>query len=244
MSEPNQSKKGLLKKYFGQTSLYEEVCEKLSMNRHWPFDDYGPFFELEFVNPEFYSSVVSLFFSAALITICTVCTISDGFRIPFFGLTHSDLSFVPFILLPLYSFHKIVNIITYWKERQLSIRKLDNWYEFKIGDNVVHEGDLSDLYIRLEALQCTNNCSYYRLVLNGYKVEKYKLTSLSKRKDALDRIGRMIARRINLNYFDSSDISNKNVIRHVEAGQLRVEPKQPKQSNFMKRASMMADGFF
>lgn len=99
--------------------------------------------ELEFVNPEFYSSVVSLFFSAALITICTVCTISDGFRIPFFGLTHSDLSFVPFILLPLYSFHKIVNIITYWKERQLSIRKLDNWYEFKIGDNVVHEGDLS-----------------------------------------------------------------------------------------------------
>ena len=46
------------------------------------------------------------------------------------------------------------------------------------------------------------------------------------------------------NYFDSSDISNKNVIRHVEAGQLKVEPKQPKQSNFMKRPSMMADGFF
>ena len=51
----------------------------------------------------------------------------------------------------------------------------------------------------------TNNKTYYRLILNGYLVEKYILTSLTERKDALDRIGRMIARRINLNYFDCSD---------------------------------------
>jgi hypothetical protein len=37
-------KKSIFKKFFASSSFYEEVCEKISENKHWPFEDYGPFF--------------------------------------------------------------------------------------------------------------------------------------------------------------------------------------------------------
>lgn len=66
------------------------------------------------------------------------------------------------------------------------------------------------------------------------------MTSLTERKDALDRIGRMIARRININYFDCTDVSNKNVIRHVEAGITNKVPDDPKRFT-TKRPSVMVE---
>ena len=68
-------------------------------------------------------------------------------------------------------------------DRQLAIKKMQNTYEFKIGESVTHEGDLrydflafdakrdsSDLYIRIEALDGADGKLFYRLILNGYKV--------------------------------------------------------------------------
>jgi len=49
----DQPKKSFFKKFFGQTSFYEEVCEKLSENKHWPFEDYGPFFERDLIHQNF-----------------------------------------------------------------------------------------------------------------------------------------------------------------------------------------------
>jgi len=235
------AKKGWFKKYFGQTSGYEEVCDYLGENKHWPFDDYGPFFELEFVNPKFYRAAVWLFVKFVFLASCMI-----SFLVSSPG--SYDFYFIPFLIIPSSMYHNILNIICYWNERQLCIRKLESWYEFKIGEDVIHEGDLSDLYIRLEALNCTNNKTYYQLVLNGYMVEKYILTSLTMKQDALDRIGRMIARRINLNYFDCSDISNKNVIRHVEARVVNKveEERQQRLISMQKRISMKGSalGFF
>ena len=48
--------------------------------------------------------------------------------------------------------------------------KLQKTYEFRRGDRMIHKGDLSDLYIRLESHPCTNGKTYYTLVLDGFMV--------------------------------------------------------------------------
>ena len=94
------------------------------------------------------------------------------------------LNFIYLLFCPLIFMHSLINIATYWAPRTIIVSKSGRWYEFRkgqlellgtvckhfLGEMLIHKGDLSDLYIRLEAERCTNGVTYYRLVLNGFMV--------------------------------------------------------------------------
>ena len=46
-----------------------------------------------------------------------------------------------------------------------------------------------------------------RLTLNGFHVEEQEITSMSTNEAALRKLGRIISDRLNINYFDSEDVS-------------------------------------
>jgi len=48
-----------------------------------------------------------------------------------------------------------------------------------------------------------------RIVLNGLNVEEQDLTTLSVNKSALEHLAKKMTYRININYFDSEEISNR-----------------------------------
>lgn len=48
-----------------------------------------------------------------------------------------------------------------------------------------------------------------RLILGGYKVEQFWLTGITKNPNVIEKIGKKIAHRINLNFFHSEDSSNR-----------------------------------
>ncbi|CBY16225.1 unnamed protein product [Oikopleura dioica] len=207
----NRSERTFFKQLIRSEELHEEIFQRLTTNKFWPFHDYGPFFELEYTNPNYYKAVVQFILWTVVVVIRGISHAVNKDR-----LTWSDLHFFFYLLIPTWIIYKLFDIIRYWDYRQLAIRKMQNTYEFKIGDTVTHEGDLSDIYIRIEALDGADGKLFYRLILNGYNIEKYILTTMTDKKDDLDKIGRLIARRINLNYFDCNDISSKNVVRHIE----------------------------
>merc|ERR1712167_344194 len=118
------------------------------------------------------------------------------------------------------------------------------------GETLIHKGDLSDLYVRLEAERCTNGVTYYRLVLNGFMCEKHPLSRFTEKHECLDKIGRLICRRNNLNFFDAPDVSTRNIIRHVEEGTTRKtnrttatkrKRKLSSDSGDLRRHSVMVD---
>ena len=37
----NQKPKKFVKKLLGTNSIYEDFCDNISENKHWPFEDYG-----------------------------------------------------------------------------------------------------------------------------------------------------------------------------------------------------------
>ena len=47
----------------------------------------------------------------------------------------SDLYFIPFLLIPLQIYHSVLDMAHYWHDRQICIRKLESWYEFKVVKN-------------------------------------------------------------------------------------------------------------
>ena len=57
-----------------------------------------------------------------------------------------------------------------------------------------------------------------------------------------DKMGRLISRRNQLNFFDSKDISTRNVIRHVEEGttrRLNRASRPPKKKHQQRESSAM-----
>jgi len=133
-----------------------------------------------------------------------------------------ELAFIYLLICPLIIAAALINIVRYWEQRSVTISKIQKTYEFRRGETLVHKGDLSDLYVRLESHPCTNGKTYYMLVLNGFMCEKYSLARApTDERDVLDKMGRLITRRNQLNYFDSVDVSTRNIIRHVEEGTSR-----------------------
>nr|XP_014353231.1 PREDICTED: transmembrane protein 249 isoform X2 [Latimeria chalumnae] len=55
---------------------------------------------------------------------------------------------------------------------------------------------------------------YYKLILNGYKMEEFEICGLTDKHEALEVMGNKMAERLHLNYFDYKDQSTKHLIRH------------------------------
>ena len=85
------------------------------------------------------------------------------------------MAFVYTLLCPLAGAHAALNLVRYWDGRSITVSKSMKTYEFRRGAELVHKGDLSDLYVRLEMRPCTNGKAYYKLVLDGFMVIFWKL---------------------------------------------------------------------
>ena len=102
----------------------------------------------------------------------------------------------------------------YWEERTFILYGNDRQYELYRGDKLVYRGHYHNIYIRLVAQKSHGGDTYYHVELNGYQVDKQVLTSTSTKMMKLRKLGRRLAGRLNLNYFDFMEKSRHHIIRH------------------------------
>ncbi|XP_071941114.1 cation channel sperm-associated auxiliary subunit TMEM249-like [Antedon mediterranea] len=103
---------------------------------------------------------------------------------------------------------------TYKAIRKITLDMANSRYEFRINNRLIYRGHVHNIYIRLVGQNSGAGDVYYKVVLNGYHSEELPLTSSTVRKEKLEKLGKRLAARLNLNYFDWLDKSTKHVIRH------------------------------
>lgn len=105
-------------------------------------------------------------------------------------------------------------MITSYQKRTYVIDNNESMYEFYIGEKLIYRGHLHNVYIRLTAVNSGGATWHYCVVLNGYMVEEESLTPTSTRREHLARMGRRLAQKLDVNFFDCSDKARTHVIRH------------------------------
>ncbi|XP_014353230.1 cation channel sperm-associated auxiliary subunit TMEM249 [Latimeria chalumnae] len=105
-------------------------------------------------------------------------------------------------------------VLTSASKRRLIVDHIHGNYKFYIRQGLVHKGFLHNIYIRLVAQRTGQGKMYYKLILNGYKMEEFEICGLTDKHEALEVMGNKMAERLHLNYFDYKDQSTKHLIRH------------------------------
>ncbi|XP_078488994.1 cation channel sperm-associated auxiliary subunit TMEM249-like [Ciona intestinalis] len=133
----------------------------------------------------------------------------------------NELFDTAFILMFLWS----LRLISYnWQKRRIVLEKDGENYFFYVGGKLVYKGDIHNIYFRLRSQCSSNGSTYYRLVLNGYHVEEYEITSMTTNKPVLEQLAKRLAFRLNINYFDSEDVSIGHIVRHVNPQTFYLKP--------------------
>ncbi|KAM5315108.1 cation channel sperm-associated auxiliary subunit TMEM249 [Glossophaga mutica] len=91
-------------------------------------------------------------------------------------------------------------------------------YNFSIQGHTVFQGPLHLLYVRLALSSDAYGRCFFQLVLCGHKLEPLVLVQLSDRYEQMEFLGRHIARKLNINYFDCLTTSYRHVVRHWPLG--------------------------
>ncbi|XP_072110543.1 cation channel sperm-associated auxiliary subunit TMEM249-like [Mobula birostris] len=106
-------------------------------------------------------------------------------------------------------------VLTSSGRRRLIISLNENEYEFYIRHHLEHKGPLHEIYIRLRSQKTGQGVLYYRLILNGPHIELLNLTGtkLTQNAEKLEKLGLRLATKLNLNYFDCSDVSTRHNIK-------------------------------
>uniref|UniRef100_A0A8C8RGC7 Transmembrane protein 249 n=1 Tax=Pelusios castaneus TaxID=367368 RepID=A0A8C8RGC7_9SAUR len=100
-------------------------------------------------------------------------------------------------------------------KRHLVINHSRGCYQIYIKRRLWAEGPLHQIYVRLSAQQDAYGKLFYSLIINGYGLEVLALASQSDKYEQMEFLGRRIARKLNLNYFDYLDVSGRHIIRHA-----------------------------
>ncbi|KAM9165661.1 cation channel sperm-associated auxiliary subunit TMEM249 [Pangshura tecta] len=99
-------------------------------------------------------------------------------------------------------------------KRHLVINHVQGCYQIYIKGRLWEEGPLHQIYVRLTAQTDAYGKRFYSLIINGHGLEGLALASLSDKYEHMEFLGRRIARKLKLNYFDYLDVSARHVIRH------------------------------
>ncbi|XP_020851048.1 cation channel sperm-associated auxiliary subunit TMEM249 [Phascolarctos cinereus] len=102
--------------------------------------------------------------------------------------------------------------------RRLVLNHTRGMYHFSIHGHTVYQGPLYRIYIRLALRSDAYGKCFFQLVLCGYKLEPLVLVKLSEHYQQLEFLGRHIARKLNINYFDCMAVSYRHVVRHWPLG--------------------------
>uniref|UniRef100_A0A452I4R5 Transmembrane protein 249 n=1 Tax=Gopherus agassizii TaxID=38772 RepID=A0A452I4R5_9SAUR len=99
-------------------------------------------------------------------------------------------------------------------KRHLVINHVQGCYQIYIKRRLWEEGPLHQIYVRLTAQTDAYGKCFYSLIINGHGLEVLVLANLSDKYEHMEFLGRRIARKLKLNYFDYLDVSTRHVIRH------------------------------
>ncbi|XP_008252246.2 cation channel sperm-associated auxiliary subunit TMEM249 [Oryctolagus cuniculus] len=102
--------------------------------------------------------------------------------------------------------------------RRLVLNHTHGLYHFSIRGRTVCQGPMNLIYVRLALSSDAYGRCFFRLVLCGHKLEPLVLVQLSERYEQMEYLGRHIARKLNINYFDYLVTSYRHVVRHWPLG--------------------------
>ncbi|OBS67202.1 hypothetical protein A6R68_04294, partial [Neotoma lepida] len=102
--------------------------------------------------------------------------------------------------------------------RRLVLNHTRGMYHFSIRGRTVCQGPMHLVYVRLALSSDAYGRCFFQLVLCGHKLEPLVLVQLSERYEQMEFLGRHIARKLNINYFDYLASSYRHVIRHWPLG--------------------------
>ncbi|CAK9300453.1 unnamed protein product [Gordionus sp. m RMFG-2023] len=86
-------------------------------------------------------------------------------------------------------------------------------YTYIRCNNIIYQGALNEVYIRLEHTKFSSKL-YYVIKIGGHRIKPIYLCKASCNLKALKIFATQIALRLNLNYFDFTDSSTEHIIRH------------------------------
>ncbi|XP_008832758.1 transmembrane protein 249 [Nannospalax galili] len=102
--------------------------------------------------------------------------------------------------------------------RRLVLNHTLGIYHFSICGRTVCQGPMHLVYVRLALSSDAYGRCFFQLVLCGHKLEPLVLVQLSEHYEQMEFLGRHIARKLNINYFDYLASSYRHVIRHWPVG--------------------------
>ncbi|XP_052604102.1 cation channel sperm-associated auxiliary subunit TMEM249, partial [Peromyscus californicus insignis] len=102
--------------------------------------------------------------------------------------------------------------------RRLVLNHTRGMYHFSISGRTVCQGPMHLVYVRLTLSSDAYGRCFFQLVLCGHKLEPLVLVQLSERYEQMEFLGRHIARKLNINYFDYLAASYRHVVRHWPLG--------------------------
>nr|KAF6405789.1 transmembrane protein 249 [Rousettus aegyptiacus] len=98
--------------------------------------------------------------------------------------------------------------------RRLVLNHTRGMYHFSIQGRTVCQGPMHLVYVRLaRSFDAYGKC-FFQLVLCGHKLEPLVLVKLSERYEQMEFLGRHLAWKLNINYFDCLATSYRHVVRH------------------------------
>lgn len=138
--------------------------------------------------------------------------------------------YIVFNLIVFFSFFS--SAVRDWQARTVVVDSWRAMYEFYKGDRLIYRGHLHNVYIRLKGVSSGGGDTYYSVVLCGYQVDEEPITSSTTQHDRLAKLGRRLAHKLNLNFFDHQDKSRYHVIRHRCPYKDSEEDGKPNQDSY------------
>ncbi|XP_055143647.1 cation channel sperm-associated auxiliary subunit TMEM249 isoform X4 [Symphalangus syndactylus] len=105
-------------------------------------------------------------------------------------------------------------VISSLPRRRLVLNHPRGVYHFSIQGRTVCQGPLHLIYVRLALSSDAYGRCFFQLVLGGHRLEPLVLVQLSEHYEQMEYLGRYIARKLNINYFDYLATSYRHVVRH------------------------------
>ncbi|XP_054375296.2 cation channel sperm-associated auxiliary subunit TMEM249 isoform X1 [Pongo abelii] len=105
-------------------------------------------------------------------------------------------------------------VISSLPQRRLVLNHTRGVYHFSIQGRTVCQGPLHLVYVRLALSSDAYGRCFFQLVLGGHRLEPLVLVQLSEHYEQMEYLGRYIARKLNINYFDYLATSYRHVVRH------------------------------
>ena len=171
--------------------------------------DLNPVYPFEEVE---YNIFVLTVKSARFTLAATLCAITAACTVLIFVSAGSLNEYVIFPLLVFLGF--MCQAIWAWEERTYVLDSNEKMYEFYRGNKLIYRGHYHNIYIRLKGQSSGGGETYYSVVLDGYHVDEEAITSTTTKMKMMAKMGRKLAHRLDINYFDSPDKSRAHVIRH------------------------------